>query len=129
MRYCGREFKEAEIELIREIISSELKLNRYRISKLVSEALSWYKPDGALKDMSCRVALLRMQDDGLIKLPPPLWNTGNGKIHRRRTAACEPKLTISIPVRSFKELEFELVKRKQDSYLWNENIDRYHYLG
>jgi len=129
MRYCGREFKEAEIQLISEIISSEPKLNRHKISKLVCEALNWYKPDGCLKDMSCRVAMLRMQDDGLIKLPPPVGRNGNGKIHRRRTAACEPKTNITIPVNSFKELQYELVKEKQNSYLWNEYIDRYHYLG
>ena len=60
MRYCGREFGEDEVELIRNIISSDARLNRHRISKLVCEALDWYKPDGGLKDMSCRVALLRM---------------------------------------------------------------------
>ena len=129
MRYCGREFREPQIELIREIISSEPKLNRQRISKLVCKALNWYKPDGGLKDMSCRVALLRMQDDGLIKLPAPLWHTGVGKTHRRRTAGGEPKATIAIPVSSFKELQFELVRKKEASYLWNEYIDRYHYLG
>ncbi len=129
MRYCGRDFKEAEVELIREIISSEPKLNRHKISKLVCEALNWYKPDGGLKDMSCRVALLRMQDDRLVKLPPPLWNTGVGKIHRRRTAACEPRPTITINVSSFEKLQFELVRKKENSYLWNEYIDRYHYLG
>ena len=129
MRYCGREFKETEIEFIREIISSEGKPNRHKISKLVCEALDWYKPDGGLKDMSCRVALLRMQDDALIKLPAPLGRNGNGKIHSRRTAACEPKPTINIPVNSFEELKLELVQRKSTSYLWNEYIDRYHYLG
>jgi len=108
MRYSGREFKEAEIELIRDIISSDPKLNRQKISKLVCEALNWYKRDGGLKDMSCRVALLRMQDDRLIKLPPPLWNTQNGKIHRWRSAACEPKDSITIPVSSFKELQFTI---------------------
>ena len=129
MRYCGREFKEVEIELIRKIISSEPKLNRKKISKLVCEALNWYKPDGGLKDMSCRVALLRMQNDGIIKLPPPLWRTGNRKIHRRRTKAAEPKATMSLAVSSFKELQSVLVRGKEDSYLWNEYIDRYHYLG
>jgi hypothetical protein len=128
MRYCGRDFTKADINLIRDIICSDPKLNRQKISKLVCEALNWYKRDGGLKDMSCRVAMLRMQNDGLIKLPPPVGRNGNGKINRRRSAACEPKLTMTIPVNSFKELQFELVKERQDSYLWNEYIDRYHYL-
>ncbi len=129
VRYCGREFDDGEVERIRSIISSDPKLNRHRISKLVCEALDWYKPDGDLKDMSCRVALLRMQDDGLIKLPPPLWNTGNGKTYKRRTSACEPRETLNIPVSCFSQLQFELVRNRDDSYVWNEYIDRYHYLG
>jgi hypothetical protein len=34
------------------------------------EELDWRRGNGGLKDMSCRVALLRMQADGLISLPP-----------------------------------------------------------
>ena len=129
MRYCGREFKAGEVELIKNIISSDPKLSRHRISKLVCEALHWYKLDGGLKDMSCRVALLRMQDDGLIQLPPPLWNTGNKKPYTRRTSACEPRPDFTIPVSCFSELQFELVRNGDDSHVWNEYIDRYHYLG
>ena len=128
-RYCGREFNENEVQLIRNIISSDPRLNRHRISKLVCEALNWYKPDGGLKDMSCRVALLRMQDDGLINLPPPLRKTGNGKPYKRRTSACESRPNFSIPASCFSELQLELVRNKNDSYVWNEYIDRYHYLG
>ena len=115
--YCGREFDEGEVDLIRNIISSDTKLNRHRISKLVCEALGWYKPDGGLKDMSCRVALLRMQDDGLIRLPAPLWNTGNGKTYTRRTSGCEPRVALNIPVSCFSELQFELVRNRDDSYV------------
>lgn len=127
MRYSGRDFKEEEIELIRKIINSDKDLSRQRISYLVCEALKWYKRDGSLKDMSCRVALLRMQNDGLIKLPPPLHRYGNGNTYKRRTVDCEPKSTIDISVSSFKELNLEIVK-KHNSCIWNEYIDRYHYL-
>ena len=129
MRYSGRDFSETEIEQIRKIINSDPKLNRHKISKLVCEALNWHKPDGGLKDMSCRVALLRMQNDGHIKLPPPVRNCRNGTIHRRRTSAGEPQAPRAIAVSCFCELQFEQVKTKGDSYLWNEYIDRYHYLG
>ena len=41
----------------------------------------WRQPNGALKTMSCRVALLSMQADGLICLPPP-QNPRNGYSYR-----------------------------------------------
>ena len=38
VRYCGREFDAGEVERIRNIISSDPRLNRHRISKLVCNA-------------------------------------------------------------------------------------------
>jgi hypothetical protein len=63
MRYCGREFTEAEIEIIRELLAQSPPLNRYRLSQAVCERLNWRRANGQLKDMSARVALLRMQAD------------------------------------------------------------------
>src|SRR5437879_9480685 len=71
MRYCGRPFPCSDIELIRALIAQLPPLNRTRLSREVCERLNWRRPDGRLKDMSCRVALLRMQTHGLITLPPP----------------------------------------------------------
>lgn len=71
MRYCGRDFTPTEIDLIRELLTTP-QMNRARLSREVCEKLSWRRDNGALKDMSCRVALNRMHTDGLISLPPPL---------------------------------------------------------
>src|ERR1022692_4982621 len=70
MRYCGRDFTPAEIDLIRELLKTP-QINRARLSREVCEHLSWRRDNSGLKDMSCRVALLRMQAAGLITLPPP----------------------------------------------------------
>ena len=42
-----------------------------RSRRLVCERLHWRRANGQLKDMSCRVAMLRMHRDGLIQLPGP----------------------------------------------------------
>ena len=67
-RYCGRDFSAEEIEWIRTI-AAKRKPNWHRraISRAVCEHLNWRKPDGALKDMSARVALLRMHREGVIE--------------------------------------------------------------
>ena len=129
MRYCGREFSEKEINLIREMIKEDSKRTRTDISRLVCENFNWYKRDGGLKEMSCRVALLRMEKDGLIILPPPRTRNGNGKSYQKqRTLFTEPKPVKEIPAGAFGELDIEIVS-KNNSALWNEYIDRYHYLG
>ncbi len=129
MRYCGREFSDAELELIRQLIAERPAKNRAQLSRVVCQRLSWYKADGGLKEMSCRVAMLRMQADGLITLPAPLNGNGNGRAYTRRTQATDPGLPIDQPVEQLNDLRLEIVTDRRTSYLWNEYIQRYHYLG
>ncbi len=56
---------------MRKLIAEDAGCTRAELSRLTCRMLDWYKPDGGLKDMSCRVAMLRMAEDGLIALPPP----------------------------------------------------------
>jgi len=127
MRYCGRDFTEAEIELIRELLTTP-QMNRARLSRQVCAELGWRRDNGGLKDMSCRVALLRMQTDGLITLPPPR----NPKPvayqpypHIER-AVLEP---ATVPTIDLATLNVDPVLTKADSMLWNAYIERHHYLG
>lgn len=125
MRYCGREFTDEEIKLIRHLIVSPPGINRQKLSKRFCEEVGWRKPDGGLKDMSCRVAFLKMQKDGHISLPAPRRVPCKPGI--KRTLLAEPQPEIRKKVGEY-ELEIEIVGRG-DSALWNEYIDRYHYLG
>ena len=128
-RYCGRDFSELDLETIRRIATEEPGRNRNRISRLVCEELGWKKPNGTLKDMSCRVALLRMQKDGLVRLPPPAHGNGNGKRWHRRTAAAQPGFPITADAKDLTDLGLAIVNGRGESQLWNEYVDRYHYLG
>ena len=90
MRYCGREFTDEEIARIRRL-AAEPGMNRRALSVQVCEEFGWRKPDGGLKEMSCRVALLRMQADGLVRLPAPLCGSNNGSRSPPRTPQAEPQ--------------------------------------
>lgn len=90
--------------------------------------LDWRRPDGGLKEMSCRVALLRMQEDGLLSLPPPRNGNCNGRHVVSRTAAAEPEPWQEFSLSELGPVRLEIVSRAQ-SALWNEYLDRYHYLG
>jgi hypothetical protein len=128
LRYCGRDFSEADLEALRRIATEDPDRTRTRISRLVCEELSWRKPNGTLKDMSCRVALLRMQEDGLVTLPPPRHGNRNGRAYRRRTAAAQPGFPVTAAAGELEDLDLHLVDGRESSYLWNEYVDRYHYL-
>jgi hypothetical protein len=130
IRYCGRSFTSSEIEGIRLLIANHPTATRARLSRLVCEQLGWRRDDDRLKDMSCRVAMLRMHDDGLVCLPPPRNGNNNGKPYLRRTPLAEPeKQLLATSPRDLGDLQLQLVTDRPDSHLHNEYLDRYHYLG
>ncbi len=70
-RYCGRDFSIYEQAQIRQLIKENPNTHRAGLSRQVCHMLAWYKADGGLKEMSCRVAMLRMHEDKIIRLPAP----------------------------------------------------------
>jgi len=127
IRYCGRNFTAKEVEQIRSLINHNPAFHRMRLSKDVCRMLQWLKPDGKLKDMSCRVAMLRMHKDGLIQLPPPTRTKPPLK-KIRFTSATGPQSPVVCAVNQLPQLHLQMVT-KATSALWNEYIERYHYLG
>lgn len=57
------------MERIQGFIDSDPTISRTRLSVEVCRWLDWRSPNGKLKGMSCRVALLRLHERGLIILP------------------------------------------------------------
>jgi len=127
-RYSGRVFGPQQIEQVRAIIRAHPQASRQQLSYRVCEELDWRKPDGSLKDMSCRVALLRMHREGLIELPAPSHKVNPCRSFARRTPQAEPELRLEAAVHELPSLRLAVVDRS-GSALWNEYIDRYHYLG
>jgi hypothetical protein len=126
-RYCGRDFTNKELDQIISLIKENPQFHRAKLSREVCQMLRWLKPDGKLKDMSCRVAMLRMQKDGLIELPEPL--RAKAVIRKIKfTPATDAQDSILCPVNQLPHLQLQMVN-KTNSSLWNEYIERYHYLG
>jgi len=127
--YCGREFSDGDIQAIKLLMQQNPSLRRTPLSRKLCELLDWTKPNGELKDMTCRVALLRMQADGLITLPPSRMPGGRGRPHFPSTCATDAQTALLQPVHELASLTLRPVKGTQASRLWNEFIARYHYLG
>ena len=126
-RYCGRYFSAEDIARIRRLIAEVPGRSRAELSRLTCQALGWYKPDGGLKDMSARVAMLRMHREGLIELPPP--RRSRPQVTLAITAQTDPGPAIVSPARALTPLRWQAVQNRHDSRLWNAFIQRYHYLG
>ena len=128
MKYCGRQFELVEIERIRALIAEAPSVSRYKLSTMVCEQLNWRRLDGGLKDMSCRVAMLRMQADGVIRLPA-------ARRSKVLTYVAHPEIEsavdwpLIVPKVELDCLSTDLVVGKSNSLLWNAYIQRHHYLG
>lgn len=130
----GRTFTETDIQMIRTLLQETPDLNRRQLSLAVCQRLSWKQPNGRWKDRACRVVLLTLHREEIIELPPPQ------RVYRPAgrgvpwTAASEMQPTLELPAKRFMPIRLECVSSPQErpgssEKLWNELIDRYHFLG
>lgn len=127
--YCAREFSALDIQTIRDLIAEDSKLQRSALSRKLCQLWGWTQPNGDLKDMTCRVALLRMQADELIELPASRIGVARKRAHFASTAASDAQTPIKQPVHEIGRITLQGVSGKAASRLWNEYVARYHYLG
>ncbi len=127
MIVCGLEFSAETIRRIQETIASEPGLSRSGLSRRVCQWLDWRSANGKLKEVSCRVALLRLHRGGLITLPPAAAappRGGGGEV---------PEELPPIRCRLADLGPVEVVKigsaDSRASRLWNGMMRREHYLG
>jgi hypothetical protein len=127
LRYCGRDFSQAELAVIRGLAAT--LPTRRAIADAACEALGWYRCDGRRKDMSARVALLRMAADGLLTLPAPRNGNGNGRLSRRLAPVGEPPAALVASLAELGQIELVLVDTPAASRRWRTLIATHHYLG
>ena len=127
----GRHFVGGELLRIRAIVQGSPQAHRFELSKKVCEALDWRQPNGRLKDRACRDVLARLHALGFLRLPP----LRRAPVRRRRVVLTQntaPRPDVSIRARDIDGAALSMVtgsgNAKQER-LWNEYIERYHYLG
>ena len=131
MRVCGQEFSEETILRIRELIKRKPEISRGALSREVCEGLEWRTKKGKLKQVNCRVALLRLHEQGEIELPagkafPGQWKR-SGEAGRKK----EPRKPWKGKLEELESIELIAVGSADSraSRKWNEMMNQYHYLG
>ena len=127
--YCGRHFSRDEVQTIQGLIAHSPGVKRTPLSRTICQWLDWRKPNGELKDMTCRVALLRMHAEGLIQLPPSQIPQPRRRPQFLPSVATDAQTPLLEPVHALGPLQLQQVRAGGASGLWNEYIARYHYLG
>jgi hypothetical protein len=131
VRFCGREFSPAELARIRGLIAQG-NTWRSQLARQVCQEFGWRNPQGRLKEMSCKVALLRMERAGLLVLPAPRGRNGNGNgkkpVRPQRLLALEPA-PLTLPAHHLQALKLELVRTPLARLLYRQMMVAHHYLG
>ena len=128
---CGRKITAQEIEAARETVRLCRGLSRRELAETICEHWGWVTASGSLKLTAGLNVLEELERNGELQLPPkqkkPSTERVRGARHTKRTAPPEEplvgKLAEVSPVR------LEIVEGRERAKLWNEYLDRYHYLG
>jgi len=131
VKIAGQNFAPKVVAQIQGLSDANPTRSRRKLSQQVCEVLDWRSPNGKLKEMSCRLALLKLHREGLLNLPaagpaPPKRTPTRKKAKPRRA-----ETPVQCPLSQLGELEIVVITNSNSkaSRQWNELMDRYHYLG
>ena len=105
-------------------------VSRVKLSRRICEELKWRSRNGKLKEVNCRKALSRLHREGKIRLPEAEKFAGKRKA-RKELERVPAEAVRSGDLKDFRPLEMVLVGSADSelSRIWNDLMDRYHYLG
>ena len=128
-RFCGRDFSPGELERIRALIAQG-QVCRSQLARQVCQEFGWLNAQGRLKEMSCKVALLRMERVGLLVLPPPRARNGNGKKQlRAQNLLALEQTPLTLPAHQLHPLSLVLARTRPERLLYRQIMVQHHYLG
>ena len=128
LRFCGRTFRPEELEWIRGLLAGP-SLNRRQLARRLCQQLNWVNGAGQLKEMSSRVALLRLERAGLLRLPAPTHRSSNGRAVGGQLPIERPAGLLRQPVDQLDALRIELVQTPPGAGWYRALMAQYHYLG
>ncbi len=126
----NKHFTQSDIHLIRRLIKSDGNKGRTHISKQLCEQWNWRTPNGQLRDITCREVLRKLDNRGLIELPPMLRAARKpGYKNKTKLSTHINTSPISYSLSDLSPLSIVLVRGTNREKLYNALIDKYHYLG
>lgn len=127
--HCGRAISIEELANIRETVAMCSGLSRSELALTISEHLKWRTASGSLKLDASLKFLEKLELQGIVKLPEKQALSGSKRrppLLTRRTEAGEPLEGI---IGDLGSVSVVLVTEPDEIGLWNEYMNRYHYLG
>lgn len=127
-----RDFTKECIEQIDSVIRKQPEISRAALSRKVCEMLDWRGANNRLQEMSCRIALLKLERRGELSLPKAKGRSPERIVNRNKD--CHYKIeekSVSCKLKDIGKVELIRIRSadSMNSIIWNELMNRYHYLG
>src|SRR5438105_4277011 len=112
------------------IIEENPGAKRGALSRRICEELKWRSRNGRLREVNCRKLLLRLYRDGRLGLPEAQPFEGRRKPRIKVEQVAEEAVRHGV-LQDLQPVELILVGSadSEASRIWNDRMDRYHYLG
>jgi hypothetical protein len=128
-KQCGREITVEDIEHVKEVVTLCSGLSQDELAHTLCEHWEWVTASGGHKVQACLKLLAKLEKQGELQLPAKR-PVGTQK-HRRPswTERTAPRSAITGPLAEVRPVTLEVISGRKAKGLWNEYVDRYHYLG
>jgi hypothetical protein len=127
----GQIFSPETIHKIQATVEEQPHISRRQLSRNVCRWLDWRSPNGRLKEMSSRVALLTLHRQGHITLPPAAPKPINKRVPSGQPYIENELKKVQCSLKELGPVEVIPIqpKDREHSAIWNYLLDTYHYLG
>lgn len=130
MWLSGQWFGLEVVERIAATVKAEPAISRRALSRRVCEWLDWRAPDGKLREVSCRKALLELERRGHVALPACEEVPGFApEAAKRRQPPAMPEVRCRLEELGAIEVVPVTSRYSGASEIWNGLMEAHHYLG
>lgn len=128
--FGGIRLTRKQIALIQDTVKTFPALSRRELAHTICEHFNWFTPNGHNKVQTCLNVLEELEKLKIITLPALVKSQKRGP---QKAIAWSPKTDeqalIDSDLKAISPIHLCIASDKKDIDLWNEFIDRYHYLG
>ena len=127
----GRIFQPKELEQICWTVEIFPGLSRTELAQTLCEHLEWRTATGQAKLDACQKLLEKLEKLGRVRLPAKrTYRTSpRSEVRRIYSSETEPGAPLEGRFGELGEVRLDVVHSRARTRVWNEYVDRYHYLG
>ncbi len=125
----GRYFSKKEIAYVQQTVKTFSNLSQTELAETLCEHLHWVTAKKRNKINACLSALDKLEKLGYITLPAKRAQKKREPKAIVWTSQSSPGKAIECELDSLGSIQLEVVTDRADVTLWNELVDRHHYLG